>query len=562
MAVLVLLTALMVMAHPSSGCYQECSAIFNQKIQQLVGVRDTALLSQRSCQAMSEQMTCLERKKATCDVTSLQYVNTILNFIRPDYDRTCTRTASNSTQALTPAQQLLTQCTQKGKQCYVTFNATYAPAVLQGMQNMTAICQSLDNYTSCLEDLMPECGPYIGRAINSIRLMQQQYSYVCSAGQSAQTMRECMNSTAGCYTAFNSTFLPAVNQYNMADMCSAMDNYSVCLSDVHQRTDCQRFTQQALVGLNTLKRQYSMYCAADGGKQAQKCVTEIQQCYVHFNHTYFPAVHRGDMKGICSSVQQYWDCVQPLSMECGQNMARTLNYVRVLKEQFSAQCDPEFQKLSSCRPLMACVNHFATVSSTSSTSLCTSLSKYFPCVEQGLAQCKIPQQHTHVDFSQLGSLTAAYCQHLLGNRVLNTCMEFMRCTSGIVLVSTSDPSAMFDAATWCTYMDMSLSCVERAVNTPSCGLANDDTIKGHLTQQRAMKRNVCKMVSVPALTSESPNVIPVDTATDTLGESKSPQGSSHKGGKAGQEGSAASHLAPALTSGLLATVVSLLLQPF
>ncbi|XP_076471745.1 uncharacterized protein LOC143301385 isoform X2 [Babylonia areolata] len=40
---------------------------------------------------------------------------------------------------------------------------------------------------------------------------------------------------------------------------------------------------------------------------------------------------------------------------------------------------------------------------------------------------------------------------------------------------------------------------------------------------------------VPALTSESPNVIPVDTATGTLGESKSPEGSSHKGGNAGQE---------------------------
>ena len=38
---------------------------------------------------MSEQMLCLEGKRSSCDPTSLQYVNTILNFIRPDYERTC-----------------------------------------------------------------------------------------------------------------------------------------------------------------------------------------------------------------------------------------------------------------------------------------------------------------------------------------------------------------------------------------------------------------------------------------------------------------------------------------
>ena len=39
---------------------------------------------------------------------------------------------------------------------------------------------------------------------------------------------------------------------------------------------------------------------------------------------------------------------------------------------------------------------------------------------------------------------------VLGNRVLNTCPEFVACTAGIVLVSTPDPSAMFDASTWCS----------------------------------------------------------------------------------------------------------------
>ena len=42
---------------------------------------------------------------------------------------------------------------------------------------------------------------------------------------------------------------------------------------------------------------------------------------------------------------------------------------------------------------------------------------------------------------------------------------------------------------------MSLSCVERAVNTRHCGLSNDDTIRGHLTQQRDLKRSICKMSS-------------------------------------------------------------------
>ncbi|KAL8561962.1 hypothetical protein ACOMHN_001288 [Nucella lapillus] len=559
-SLLLIMVSLMATAPLGSGCYQECSAIFSQKMQQLMGVRDTAVLTQRSCQAMAEQMACLVEKKPHCDPTGLQYINTILNYIRPDYDRTCIRTANGTTSQGQTAQQLMAQCSLKGGQCFSTFNATYAPVTTVLGQNMTIICQAVDNYTSCLEDLMPGCGPFIGRAVNSIRMMQQQYAYACSSGISAQTMKECMNSTTSCYTFFNSSFLPAVNQYNMADMCSSMDNYSSCLTIVHQRTECQRFTQQALVGLNSLKRQYTMYCAEDGGQQAQQCVGRFQQCYTQFNLTYFPAVHQANMKGICSSVQQYWDCVEPLFAECGTHMTQALSSVRVLKEQFAVQCNPEFQKLASCRPLMTCLNHFVSAypprppTASSTTSLCTSLSTYFPCVERSLAECKIPPDHSSVDFSQLGHLTSAYCQNLLGNRVLNTCQEFLRCTSGIVLVSTSDPAAMFDAATWCSYMDMSLSCVERAINTPSCGLANADTIKGHLTQQRAMKRNVCKLPSVPGLPTLSPNMIPVDSKTPLV---KTYHGSSEEeGSTAEHKGSGADGVKPGMSSLALAAGLS------
>ncbi|XP_070200285.1 uncharacterized protein [Littorina saxatilis] len=544
--ILAAVTALCV--HLTSACYQDCSVSFNRNIQQLVGIRDRAVLTLKSCEAMSEQMVCLERKKPVCDATSLQYVNTILNFIRPDYERTCAASMSsnvNGTSVASPAQQQIQQCSVRANACYSTFNATFAPAVLQPTQNIVVICESLDNYTMCLEEMIPDCGQFMAQAINNIRSMQMQYSYVCSGASSHQAVTECVNDTMDCYSRFNETFIPAVNDFVLTDICSTVETYSQCLNTVHKRQDCQRYTQQAISGIFTLKHQYSVYCGADGGLQAAQCVSDFQLCYDQFNSTYFPAMHSGNMDGICSSVTAYSNCVQPLFSDCGRHMAQPLASVRIMKEQFALQCDQEYQRLLACKPLQVCLSEFGrgfipSATPTGSSRLCKSLQSYFPCVEDSLTQCKIPPGDTSVDFSRLGELTGRYCKNLLGNRVLNMCPEFRTCTSGIVLVSSPDPSALFDASTWCSYMDMSLSCVERAVNTPHCGISNDDTIKGHLTQQHNLKRSICKLSSVPPL----PNDVNIKTQGNTAGQAG---------------GSDASRLVPAVVSLVMMAVLSLVL---
>ncbi|XP_076450329.1 uncharacterized protein LOC143286588 [Babylonia areolata] len=506
---LILIVAAALFGRNADACYQHCSATFNHRIQRMQGIKDTNLLTQLSCSAMSEQLTCLEGQRSKCDVTSVQHVNSILNFMRPDYERTCASFINASTDgARTPTGLLEEQCQLKVGVCFHPFNSTFHAAFLASSVDWPTACDSLDNYTLCVEDLMPECGQHLGQYIRYIRRMQQHFSSNCSDSSSPLAHTECVNDTLDCYEEFNVIFLPASKEYLLDKMCGAMDMYTGCLHRVHERKECQRFTQHALNSLVSYKSKYAIYCGTDGGRQAGVCMNTFQQCYSKFNTTYFPAVHVGSMQGICSSVARYWQCVQPLYEQCGLKMSKSLSSVRILKEQFSMQCDPEFQRLSSCRPLAVCLKQFSEGLSTEPTSsasstFCSSLTAYFPCVEESLAECNIPPEDTTVDFSRLGSLLGAYCQHLLGNSVLKSCQAFTSCAGGIVLVSTPDPSAMFDADTWCSFMDMSLSCVQRAINTPSCGLEQDDTVQGHLKQQRDLKRSICKLASVPPIPEDN-----------------------------------------------------------
>lgn len=457
-------------------------------------------------------MICLEGKRPQCDPTTLQYVNTILNFIRPDFEKTCVNlTSSTTTTVQMPGEQSMLACGRQAQRCYSFMNMSQGPVIVGPgvVPDMTAVCSKItkafDNYTLCLEELMPVCGQYLGQAILTMKMLQLRYSFVCSGTQNLDLVIQCVNDTMECYGDFNDTFVPALRYYDISEMCSSINNYSLCLNTVHPRAECQRFTHQAIQGVSSLRRQYALYCSADGGHAATKCVQDFQQCYSAFSVTFSPALSRGNMEAICNSLQSYSDCAQPLYAQCGQRMNQALQAVRILKEQFALRCDPEFQRLSACKPLASCLNslpksYFTKAFTTSSSiAICRNLGSYFPCVKKSLEQCNISPEDSMVDFAQLGPLSEAYCQNLLGNRVLNTCPEFVSCMSGIVLVNSPDPSAMFDADTWCSYMDMSLSCVDRAVNTKHCGLSSDDTIIGHLTQQRALKRKICKMASVPPI---------------------------------------------------------------
>ncbi|KAL8620206.1 hypothetical protein ACOMHN_028856 [Nucella lapillus] len=498
---LIVLVSAVVIQQGAESCYQHCSATFNHRIQLLKGVTDTNVLAQRSCLAMSEHMVCLEQEREKCDYNSQQHVNSILNFMTPDYERRCSSYVSPSVSE-TPSGLIASQCRNKAQGCYLTFNTTFYPA--SSLDDWATACDSLDNYTLCVEDIMPECGQHLTQFISHIRAKQRDHTANCSESSSPLAHTECVNDTLDCYDAFSNTFIPANKQYLLEEMCSAMDLYTLCLHGVDKRQQCRRFSQHALSSLVTFKSSFAIYCATDGGQHAQTCVRDFQQCYSRFNTTYFPALHMGSMQGICSSVMHYSRCVQPLYTDCGLQMSHALGSVRVLKEQFALQCDPEFQRLSSCIPLGTCLVKFSEgmssePTSSSSAQFCKRLSAYFPCVESSMAQCSIPPEDTSVDFSRLGALLGAYCTHLLGNAVLNSCEEFKTCAGGIVLVSSPDPSAMFDADTWCSYIDMSLSCVQRAVNTASCGLGQADTIIGHLTQQRDLKRDICKMASVPPI---------------------------------------------------------------
>nr|KAG5701952.1 hypothetical protein BaRGS_034534 [Batillaria attramentaria] len=340
-------------------------------------------------------------------------------------------------------------CGQKGQDCYSAFNKTFLPAV-QAV-NMTAL--SLDEYTVCAEHLIPECGRFLGAAINTIRAMQQQYSTMCSgSGANPETVTDCVNGPWIATRSSTPRLFPAMAQYILTDMCSSIDRYSRCLNAVHGKQECQRYTTQALAGILTLKRQYSMYCGADAGQLTERCMTDFQTCYVAFNRTYFPSMHSANMDAMCSSVTQYTDCVQRLFPDCNQQLGQALKSVRAMKEQYSLQCDKQFQRLVKCQPLAVCSQNFARnfgMGGTTAT-FCTSLKSYFPCVETSMTQCNIASSDNKIDFASLGNLTGDYCQNFLNHPSVVRCADFKQCSAGVLMASAPQGTEMFDGATWCS----------------------------------------------------------------------------------------------------------------
>ncbi|XP_025086269.1 uncharacterized protein LOC112559335 [Pomacea canaliculata] len=510
---LLVATTLHVLVAPSTACYRECSSAFNQKILELVPVTDTAIIREKSCEAMGQQIVCLKTRLGTpgaCDDPSTQTVNSILTFIEPDYESSCRNATANTTgQSLSP-QQLVLKCGQMGKECYDDFNNTFTPAVTK--LNVTALCASLDQYTLCAERMMTDCGQYMAGPITSIRSLQRKYSAMCSTANNVggEVMSDCVNQTMQCYLNFNSSFVPAASLHSLTGICGSIEDYSKCLNGVHNITACQHFTNQALTGLATMQRQYTVVCGADRGETSQKCMVEFQSCYRTFNNTFLSALQTpGGASLVCKSVEDYGQCVDRVEPACSQQKVEVVRTAKLLRQMYSAQCDKKLQQLMACLPLRVCLNTFVGGSflMTSPSPLCSRFSTFFPCVESSLQLCNIPHHETGVDFPALGKLTGSFCQNLLGNTRLSMCPEFHTCTENIIASrSLIDFSVVFNGTTWCDYMDMALGCVVKAVSGElmgNCMLSNDQQIKSHLTTLQKSKLDVCENKVSPALSGSS-----------------------------------------------------------
>ncbi|GFO01054.1 hypothetical protein PoB_002755900, partial [Plakobranchus ocellatus] len=267
--------------------------------------------------------------------------------------------------------QTAIQCVENFQNCFSPFNATFFPALHSS--NLSKICSSLESYTSCVSRLTPMCSRQMGVVIQSAQSlklqysakchpstscpskniiyeialqkfticiinlmssgcgqmmrqnlahdMQMQYGSMCSndAQANTQDLMDCTDEIVGCYTDFNTTFVPAVVDYNLVLMCGALANYTTCVHTVSKRNVCAQFAAQSLAGLANIKAKHRAYCGDDILKLST--CEAVGQC----SHTFIKTFSEGLFSNgdICGRIGDYFPCVERSLEECNLPQSTT-----------------------------------------------------------------------------------------------------------------------------------------------------------------------------------------------------------------------------------------------
>ncbi|RUS84008.1 hypothetical protein EGW08_008230 [Elysia chlorotica] len=472
------------------ACYDGCMQKFSLEMSTInANTTNSALLTASFCKAMSKQIDCLYAVTRLCSAQQKMLLQNMLAvFIQPDYQRTCLDGVSSSSMslpagmtgtAMTPTSgsipagfsvpavedvsQTFAVCTQRVQTCHANFNASLA---LAGQGNIQGICQALKKFTVCIINLMSSgCGQMMRR--NLAQDMQAQYGTMCSndAQANTQDLMDCTEEIVQCFTQFNTTFAPAVQDYNLVYMCGAIADYTRCVHTVSQRDVCAQFAAQSLAGLTQLKAKHSAYCGDDNGQTATQCVQSFQDCFGPFNQTFFPALHYSNLSKICRYVLS------------------------------NARISLSILKISTCEAVGHCSHTFIKTFSEgllSNSGMCGRIGDYFPCVEQSLDACNLPQSTTEIEFGALGALMHGYCEKVSTSSRLNQCPSFAKCTTAILVSFSPNLKNMYEGSTWCTFLQLSIGCAEHALQSTGCFLEQDKDLQRRITELDLLRIRTCE----------------------------------------------------------------------
>ncbi|KAK0055150.1 hypothetical protein Bpfe_015441 [Biomphalaria pfeifferi] len=498
------------------GCLEECMRKFTAEMSAFNSnetTNGTAQMTSSFCRLMYNHITCYYSAMDRCTPEVKLLVRSMLDMsIFPEYQRKCggvfspgtndsysqgsvnTSYGSVTTQIGTrpTSGRLLLICRERSMSCQSQFNNSVKAYDVS--RNVSSLCQSLESLTLCYVNLsVSECGHLVNR--NMLKAMQEQHGGMCSANAQANTvnMMECANKTIKCYSIFNSSFTPAVGDYNLMIMCSAIENYTKCMQEVSTTSHCFQFTNQTLTSISQLKSRHRAYCGDDNGQTAIRCAGNFQTCYSEFNKTFFPTLHSGDMSLMCNSLDKYSSCVSRLSPTCSQQLDQVVRSVQFMKLQFREQCHPKSLKLSNCSEVVSCstslMRNFSSI--LSSRKLCGTYSDYFQCVARGLEACKLPQSTTGIAFIDLGDMLQNYCKNISSNPKLIQCPAFVKCTTAVSMAFSPSIKSMFEGSTWCTYMQLNVGCAEHALQSSGCFLDEDVQLQKYIDTIDRTRMSTC-----------------------------------------------------------------------
>ncbi|KAK3767052.1 hypothetical protein RRG08_054100 [Elysia crispata] len=556
--------------HYVFACYDGCMQKFSVEMSTIsTNTNNSAVLTASFCKAMAHQLECLHAATRHCSPQQKMLLQNMLAvFIQPDYQRTCVDNGSSTSSSLpigvtgtavaptsgtipaagltgTPmedASQTFVLCTQKIQTCHGDFNTSLAAA---GQGNIHGICQALKKFTVCIINLMSSgCGQMMRR--NLAQDMQAQYGTMCSndAQANTQDLIDCTDDIVQCFGQFNTTFAPAVLDYNLVLMCGAIAEYTTCVHTVSQRAVCAQFAAQSLAGLAQLKAKHSAYCGEDNGQTAAQCVQSFQDCFAPFNQTFFPALHSANLTKICSSLESYTSCVSRLTPMCSQQMGHVIQSAQSLKLQYSSKCHPSILKLSTCEAVGHCSHTFIKTFSEglfSNTGMCGRIGDYFPCVERSLDACNLPQSTTEIEFGALGTLMHGYCEKVSTSVRLTQCPAFVKCTTAIMVSFSPTLKNMYEGSTWCTFLQLSIGCAEHALQSTGCFLDQDKELHKRVTEMDMLRMRTCEKRT----SADNSNMVNAGRASDDK-----------DGGKGGAAFPQSSVLYPVVTSVILVTMSS------